>query len=675
MGKRLRKGWKGCMVQVHCPDPPAVSLENLDVLEWEERIETANVDSLFLTCKDHWGTCLYETRVGHMHPGLTFDFIGEMSQTLRSSRTEFIAYYSLGLDTFAVSQHPEWGMRDARDRLMRVEDAGVEKWHRCCTMTGYMEYVLAQLEEILENYEPDGLFLDAFLHPLCYCDDCQRGFREKYGFPIPRRRQDVKKYLRQCDDFKNHVVDEKAIADVKSLLKKVHPDCWFSVSDSWRMSSSLRELVDYHFASPRAFFDEETQFAHSIAADHGLQIFVQSPSQANDFGFQGTKPHRVAKVVAKGMAPILSSPSMGPDGSLDRTEFERAGRIYEEVDEYQKAIGRTRPLNCAGVLYDERTRSALPDTRPYDRVIEALTFLNLTEIPVDVIQGEELSPMKLSPYQLIVLPNVCFISADTAKALHSFVKRGGAILATENTGLYGKDGLSKNEFALADIFGCEYCGTNLEFASNPHGSFLELDVHDIWEGLSLFQEPHTPEGGYIRLRLTTGAAPATHILPSIPLTSSTWVGWGPPPASTLTADPAVVANELGKGRCIYVGFNLFDRSLTWPRTVANAFVDWLLPEPVIRLKTPCPGLIYATFGKRKNHLVVHLVNELGETLGHHGMGVTGCSLTVPKSYCRVTSARELYPRTGKLTVRQTKEAAHLSLPKVHSHMVVELSVR
>ena len=104
-------------------------------------------------------------------------------------------------------------------------------------------------------------------------------------------------------------------------------------------------------------------------------------------------------------------------------------------------------------------------------------------------------------------------------------------------------------------------------------------------------------------------------------------------------------------------------------------MDWLLPNPVIRLKTPAPGLIHATFGKRKSHLVIHLVNELGETLGQDGMGVTGCALSVPKASYKVTSARQLYPKTGKLNVRQTKEAAHISVPKLDSHMVVELSVR
>jgi len=674
MGKRIRKAWKSGMVELQCPDPPTVTLENLDVLEWEERIETANIDSFFLSCKDHWGTCLYETRIGHMHRGLTFDFIGEMSQSLRTSKIEFVAHYSMGLDTYAVANHPEWGMRDARGHLVRVEDAGVEKWHRCCTMTGYMDHVLAQLEEILENYRPDGLYLDAFLHPLCYCDDCQRSFREKYGFPIPRRRQDIKKHLRQCDDFMTHVVDLKAIMDVKSLLKRIHPDCWLSLCDSWKINAHLRSLLDYHFASPGSLFWEEVLYAQSVAGEQGLQIFVGGLSNAYDFSFEKTKTHKVAKVTSRGLSAVISNQSMGPDGSLDRTEFERMGKIFHEMACCQKILGKTRPVPCAAVLAEERSRSALSDMDMSERVLDALTFLGRLQIPVDVIRGEEMTPMKLSPYQIIVIPNIHYITADMAKALLSFVKRGGAILATEETGLYGKDGLCRNEFVLSDIFGCEYCGSNSEYQENCYGSYLELDVHDIWGGLSLFHEPPTP-GVYIRLRLTTGSAAATHILPSTPLTSSSWVGWGPPPPAILTEDPAVVINNLGKGRCIYVGFNLFDPRLPWTQFVADCFVDWLVPKLSIRVKTPCPSVLRSTFVKRKKKLLIHLVNDLGEKLGRDTMSIAGSSIVAQKAYWKISNAKQVYPTESRLNLRQTKEAVLISIPRIDSHMILELSVR
>lgn len=674
MAQRLKKGWHGFWVDYHSPAPPIVTLENLDVLEWEERLKLAKVDNLYLVCKDYWGSCYYDTRVGYMHPGLTFDFVGEMAQMLKANHIEFVACYSLGLDTHAVNRHPAWGARDARYKIQRVMDGDLPKWHRCCTMTEYMKLAIEQIEEILEAYEPDGLYLDAFDHPMCYCDDCQRGFREKYGLPIPKRRTDFRRYIKQCNDFQSEMVDLKALREVKALAKKIHPKMWISVSNSLSLRRKLRETMDCHIAMPEASFWENLMWAKRVAAGQCLQTLVCGLNQSQDFSPSCKTEVSVAKAVDQSARPVLCSPSMKPDGSLDRLEFERASSAYAQLGKYSKILAGGRPINSVAVISHELTQSILPEALQKEKAIQAIQYMGLGKLPIEVILDEDLTPMKLASFQVLVLPNVMCLQREAVKTILNFVKRGGALLATEQTSLCDEQSLSRNEFLLSEAFGCDFCGINTDYLTNPWGSFLELDQHAIWKQLSLFHEPPVPPP-YIKLRLTTGTSVATHILPATAQSETSWVGWGTPPGSTLTQEPAVVLNQYGKGRCLYAGFDLFNPSIPWTRPTAANFLEWLVPNPAAKMEAAYPSSFKVSYAKKEKTILVHVINDLPQILNEESAPIPAGTLIINRSCASITSAEQLYPKTIKLKVKASKEDFRINTLPVETHAIFKLSIR
>ena len=65
--------------------------------------------------------------------------------------------------------------------------------HICLTSPYLEELMLPQLREIIDEYDVDGIWIDAdvWLAAPCYCERCQRTYREEVGSaPIPRATED-----------------------------------------------------------------------------------------------------------------------------------------------------------------------------------------------------------------------------------------------------------------------------------------------------------------------------------------------------------------------------------------------------------------------------------------------------------------------------------------------------
>lgn len=99
MSELYKTTFRGYLIDHHSPDPPAVTLENLNVKEYEQFFKEANINNLMLYCKDHWGVTYYNTKVGRRHPGLKEDWIAKLRPVLQK----------LGIEEstapFSVSHH------------------------------------------------------------------------------------------------------------------------------------------------------------------------------------------------------------------------------------------------------------------------------------------------------------------------------------------------------------------------------------------------------------------------------------------------------------------------------------------------------------------------------------------------------------------------------------------
>src|SRR5204863_503213 len=97
---------------------------------------------------------------------------------------DVILYYSLIFNNYAYEEHPAWRMRDTKGRGSR--DIGGRYGMCCPNNLEYRQLVKAQIGEICDYFEFDGMFFDMTFWPfVCYCDSCRSRWMRKARGQLP----------------------------------------------------------------------------------------------------------------------------------------------------------------------------------------------------------------------------------------------------------------------------------------------------------------------------------------------------------------------------------------------------------------------------------------------------------------------------------------------------------
>jgi type 1 glutamine amidotransferase len=234
----------------------------------------------------------------------------------------------------------------------------------------------------------------------------------------------------------------------------------------------------------------------------------------------------------------------------------------------------------------------------YQALVEA-------RIPFNIADERQLEGDYVDRYRVLVLANIAALSDAQCEQIRAYVRRGGAIVATHETSLYDEWGKRRANFALADLFGCDFAGKVDERVQNsymtvhgPHPLTIGFDdTPRIMCGTKLVHV--TPRPGL--------PAPALTLVPSYPDLPMERV------FSTVrqTDIPMVYATSFGKGRVIYIPTDL-DRTF-WECSnqdhlalLRNA-VLWAAGEAP-PMQVSGPGIVDVSFWRQRGSLTAHLVN-------------------------------------------------------------------
>ena len=688
MSQRYRDSYRGYLIDHHSPDPPIQRLDKLDVSGWEESLKRAHVNCMLTYCKDHYGVTYYDTKVGRKHPGLKTDFIGELADMMRRLDIEFWAYYSVGFDLWAANTHPEWAARDENGNVIRVGT----KWPWCCGNTGYRDYILAQLEEILA-YQPDSMFLDIVHTPLCWCETCTQRFRERYGFELPKGEAKTE-HWRTMLDWYLEVLQYDLFKTIVDRVHEIDPTVPISMNGSHlRHTKKVQDLMDWTYAEPWAGNFVSAGFARGTGVDSqigpGGVSQVYNPYPASVFVAE------IAAIASQGVRPFLFSGTLKPDGSLDRLEFEEIGAAYGEVAKFQPLLRDRDPIREVAVLYSESTRlyghdqikfqadhHGCLDETPYTEAIAgAINAAAVANYPWEVVPDWKLTEDELAAYRVLVLPNTTALSDGQADLIGAWVEQGGRLLATFRTGLRDERGEPRGDFALGDVLGVEYAAMDETYVgSQEYGSYLEDRVGPLWQSLPETALAVAPP--MVQVRATTANVLATHTLPACKVTPTQWVNWWPPPPDAKTQWPAVTLNRCGEGLAMYVSFDVLNmvrktggRPFVWSWQFLKAALERvLLPEPRIRVKTDQPRSLDATYFKVRNRdqVLVHLLNNTVKPLNGDVLPVPPSRLVVRELPFAPVRAKVIYPHETDLGMTGDGQCRVVELPPVDIHTIVSV---
>ena len=88
MSSKYKNSKRCYLIDHHSPQPPVVTLDQLNISEYEQFFDTSHIDSLMVYCKDHWGVTYYDSKVegARKHQGLKTDWIQEISTVLKKKK-------------------------------------------------------------------------------------------------------------------------------------------------------------------------------------------------------------------------------------------------------------------------------------------------------------------------------------------------------------------------------------------------------------------------------------------------------------------------------------------------------------------------------------------------------------------------------------------------------------
>ena len=628
-----KDSYRRILLDLHFPEWDDRILSRFDAKEIVGNFIRANADCGIYYAKDHYGNAYYNTKVGHKHRCIgERDIFGECVMESKKMGLWTIAWYSLVWEIYASRTHPEWAMKDNKGNLLNRE----WPWPHVCFNSGYKNYLLAQVGEIIEGYRDyiDGFMFDMLIFnwegTTCYCDNCKQIFSAKTGKEIPL----VPSWDQTWREFLEFRFSstEKFARDVVTEIKKIAPN--LSVIFNYHGSPGFDWKVGQRPIQHILFNDYGTGEAYSMAFGTGYpgmeSRFLRGLVKNRPFEVLTSRFHRsdysinpvnhlkweVFTFLSNGAAATVVDQPF-PDGSLDPIVYDRIGDVYQEAREKRELFGGT-PLKYIGLYYSVKTRdwygrgdikkTLLSFNGAYKALVES-------HLPVDILHDENIGILQLDEYPVILLANVAILNTEEAERFRKYVYNGGTLIITDETGLYDENGHRLKDFILGDLMGVKFVGkTKYDFShfkvgEGPFGNGIDPRYHVLCIGHGNIIEGGEKAVG--ELRDSFCGAEEGRFFSHLHHPPGEIVG------------PALVTGKKGKGRVIYVPFRLCasyasEYSLPEQRLLIRNIVletDTALP---ITVEAPLNVECVVTKQEDKNRFVIHFIglNLVNQVVTH-----------------------------------------------------------
>ncbi len=578
------------------------------------------------------------------------DLYGELAEAAHRDGLVALARMDSNRTTEEFFQaHPDWFARMADGSPYRSAD----RYVTCINSPYYEEYLPEVLREIIQRSHPEGFTDNSWAGlgraSICYCDNCQRKFREKSGQPIPRRanwddatyRQWIMwSYARRTElwEFNNKVTQGAG-----------GPDCIWAGMNSGSVSAeatSFRDLkeickrsqivlLDHQARNDAEGFQQNGDTGKRVHALLGWDKLAPESMALYENGRTNfrlaSKPAAEARMwmiegIAGGIAPWWHHVGAYQE---DRRAYRTAEPVMKWHQANQAYLIDRQPVASVGVVWSQRNcdfygrdnAAELVDA-PYDGFMQALVRARIPYLPVEAGDIDR----DAAALTVLILPNVGGLSDAQCAAIRRFVERGGSLIATGESTLYNEWGDARPDFALADLLRAHaggskpvrtsantYLRLHPEFRARVDGPKSGKEPPAVGERhpvLAGFDETDIiPFGGTLQpMKVDDGATAPLTFVPEFPVFPPE-TSWMRTPDSGIPG--LVVSQSVAGARIAFLAADLdrrYQRELLpdHANLLAN-LVRWAAHD-TIPLSVSGPGLIDCHLYRQAGHVIVHLVN-------------------------------------------------------------------
>ncbi len=612
----------------------------LDVASWIDYWASLELDALLLNGGGI--VAFYPTDIPYHHKSEFLgsrDLFGDLITAATARGMQVVARMDCNYAyEDALKAHPEWFERN-KDGSPRRH--GESTWlSRTCMFSPYFtEQMPAIYREISQRYQVAGFFTNGWPSTgaltVCYCESCQKVFRERVGgvppdetdaaSPLYRKYYGV--YLdRVLEIWRlwHAVVTEQerssvyvgnlggGIRTVKNVRRLGEVAAWFNADHQGRSGDT-------------PIWDCAQQGRVAQAAMNGGTITNVTGSYSNSriTWRHVAKPAAeatlwMAQTTASGMVPWFHWLGGAPEDNRWRA----VGRdFYRWLAQHEPHFRNRRSIANLAVLYPQRTIAFYrsgdgPGSwRGSDRVqtsdyLQGLYYALLDgRFLFDFVHEDVLGAETARRYQALLLPNAAYLDDEHCQRIREYVGAGGSLLATFETSRYTGWGDARRDFGLADVFGATAVGETIGPFPN---SYMRVEqrpaprhpILDGFEGTALLPGPEN------RVPIRAGGNPTAPltVVPNYPAFPPEMVF----PRTPRTDEPAAVLREQGRSRIAYFPGDI-DRSF-WrsgnpdlAQLLQNA-VRWLLRDLSAPVTIVGDGIVEAFAWETEPGYALHVLN-------------------------------------------------------------------
>ncbi|MDO4741086.1 MAG: beta-galactosidase trimerization domain-containing protein, partial [Eubacteriales bacterium] len=398
--------------------------------------------------KCHHGWAYHPSKANRIHPNLDFDLLGAQLEACREIGVKAPVYISAGFDEKEVLDHPEWLIMD----YGASEESTFTKahWHRMCYNTPYLDVLAAQVEEVMERYDPCGIFLDISAVRKCVCPSCCRSMLQK-GLD-PNKEEDVSKFGEEV--YANYCLRmEQAVRKYSATATIFH--------NAGHITHGRRDIAGYdtHLeleSLPTGGWGyDHFPMSSAYARTLGMDFLGMTGKFHTSWGEFGGFKHPNALIYETGLSLACGArcsigDQMHPGGEMNLSTYRLIGAAYEQVErkeqwcEGAKNIADIAVLSCEAVLGTGRGGFGTESNTGANRILLEGKHL------FDFIDEE--TPFER--YRLLILPDQILLCEKLAARLKEYIAKGGKVLLTGWSGL----DMDMQRFALE--IGAEYDGAS-----------------------------------------------------------------------------------------------------------------------------------------------------------------------------------------------------------------------
>jgi hypothetical protein len=550
--------------------------------------------------KGHSGYTSWHSSLKTAHNMLSQDMPKIFREVTTESDTKLVLYYSGLLDGIAGLRHPEWRMIHSDGSEQRYFDdfKNFTSYANCPHSDYFDEWVAVHLRELIEGYNPDGIWVDGDWPSPCYCSRCKDIFRQEIGWTenwsdIQQRIEFNSEYTK----FWNRVT-ARWRERFNNFVKSLKPDCVYSAGNV----SPRREFIgpfDWRsgdFFSPGFFYLNDIarmmRWYDTLGVPYDAYICDTSFTHARKHVRSRTKTldrmlQEAATVASNGGAVGYWTYPTG-DGALVPSRMKKAKLVRQFLKERENIFLHTQSAGWTAIVITDPATPTFGGSN-VEGAHKAMAALHRSPELMD-----ETGVSADMPHRLVVVPEQVVITDETAKKLVEYTERGGLLLSS---------GQSINSSILQSSLGI----TKIQHGAVQDGHVL----------LKSCDEPTGIDSGWDKIIGSDEMYPLylswDQLNPEVRNLPNNWPMHGqldelnPEPAGF----PAAIFRKVGKGQIVHICTDIFSqyKSLGDPQILRwlDEIIDTIDQNPFI--KTDVPSWIDISLRKKDNKFLIHFVNQ------------------------------------------------------------------